>query len=102
MAEGYLKILAEHGMQAEILGSHAVMLATPVPVSALPLFAEGFGSPCRTACGLPLCPVLNFCPTGLKMQLLLVSLNDRVRETQDFCPHTKINFPFSNNLCETG
>ena len=40
-AEGYLKILAEHGMQAEILGSHAVMLATPVPVSALPLFAEG-------------------------------------------------------------
>ena len=41
MAEGYLKILAEHGMQAEILGSHAVMLATPVPVSALPLFAEG-------------------------------------------------------------
>ena len=40
-AEGYLKILAEHGMQAEILGSHAVILATPVPVSALPLFAEG-------------------------------------------------------------
>ena len=40
-AEGYLKILAEHGMQAEILGSHAVMLAAPVPVSALPLFAEG-------------------------------------------------------------
>ena len=40
-AEGYLKILDEHGMQAEILGSHAVMLATPVPVSALPLFAEG-------------------------------------------------------------
>ncbi|MBH5329409.1 16S rRNA (cytosine(967)-C(5))-methyltransferase RsmB [Eikenella sp. S3360] len=40
-AEGYLKILAEHGMQAEVLGSHAVILAAPVPVSALPLFAEG-------------------------------------------------------------
>ncbi len=40
-AEGYLKILTEHGMQAEILGSHAVKLAAPVPVSTLPLFAEG-------------------------------------------------------------
>ena len=40
-AQGYLKILAAHDMAAEILGSHAVMLAAPVPVSALPLFAEG-------------------------------------------------------------
>lgn len=40
-AAGYLKVLQEAGLDGRILGSHALMLAEPVPVTALPLFAEG-------------------------------------------------------------
>ena len=95
MAEGYLKIVML--LFLGVFGPEYGGIIAKVLISSY-----GVGSPCRTACGLLLCPVLKCCPTGLKMQLLFASLNDQVRETQDFCPHTKINLPFSNNLCETG
>ena len=40
-AAGYLARLAEQGMAARVVGSHAVVLAQPCPVSQLPGFALG-------------------------------------------------------------
>ena len=40
-AAGYLKVLQQAGLDGMVLGEQAVMLSEPVPVSVLPLFAEG-------------------------------------------------------------
>jgi 16S rRNA (cytosine967-C5)-methyltransferase len=40
-APGYVARLAEHGIAATAIGSHAVVLAQPCPVTQLPGFAQG-------------------------------------------------------------
>lgn len=57
MAEGYLKILML--LFLGVFGPEYGGIIAKVLISSY-----GAGLPCRTARGLPLCPVLNCCPTG--------------------------------------
>ena len=57
MAEGYLKIVML--LLSGVFGPEYGGIIAKALISSY-----GAGSPCHIACGLPLCPVLNFCPTG--------------------------------------
>ena len=57
MAEGYLKIVML--LLSGVFGPEYGGIIAKALISSY-----GAGSPCHIACGLPLCPVLNCCPTG--------------------------------------